>query len=91
MTDLNLGCTINRVAVTPRFDKVDLFVPHNSAPDMGKAVSYAQRVFPEVKEIFVFEDPVDEFVMSYFLCDGQWCVNTSKVMAKVRFAHVGVK
>ncbi len=63
--NLNLGCKINRVAVVPPFAKVDLFVPRNAAPDMSKAIMYAQMVLPEVTTINVLEEPNDTLSMAY--------------------------
>jgi len=87
MSILNLGCGVNRVAITPKRDSVDLFVPRNAAPDMGRAIAYAEGVLPTVKHIMVFEEPIDELVLGYWRgSDGDWHVE----VPGAHLPHAGV-
>lgn len=76
MSYLNLGCTVNRVAIIPEFDKVDLFVPRNAITDMGKAIAYAEEVLDTVKCVMVLEAPHDTLVVKYSQSEEGWLTHT---------------
>lgn len=76
MSYLNLGCTVNRVAIIPGLDKVDLFVPRNAITDMGKAIAYAEEVLDTVKCVMVLEEPHDTLVVRYSRSEEGWLTHT---------------
>ena len=72
MSYLNLGCTVNRVAIIPGIDKVDLFVPRNPTVDMGQAIAYAEEVLDTVKCVMVLEGPHDTLFVRYLRLEDGW-------------------